>query len=281
MHLYCRALLNKAALHACGYTKDTPNPPGGEIVRDSHGNPTGLLIARPNATILYATLAKGPKLPPEHQMNSTRHFMQELNRLGLTSIIDAGGGSQNYPGGFHVPTGAMFNRKNEHLSIEREFQAVIHRLKRHAAHTTKCPEWLDVEALERRLPIGKGSLIVLDIPLPGTWAERQQQLYTDLVAASQVAQSWKFEHFEPPENELLLFAYHYEDEHPQKLRGANVIDSQLFPASAWNRLQELNQQLGCELFEGLVAKRVDSLYPIQSRSPDVEFPFWMKHRWAF
>lgn len=102
LHLYCRALLNKAALRACGYTKDTPNPPGGEIQRDGQGNPTGLLIARPNATILYATLAKGPKLPPEYQMNSTRHFMRELNRLGLTSIIDAGGGYQNYPEDYAV-----------------------------------------------------------------------------------------------------------------------------------------------------------------------------------
>lgn len=102
LHLYCRALLNKAALRACGYTKDSPNPPGGEIQRDHSGNPTGLLIARPNATILYATLAKGPKLPPEHQMNSTRHFMRELNRLGLTSIIDAGGGFQNYPADYAV-----------------------------------------------------------------------------------------------------------------------------------------------------------------------------------
>lgn len=102
LHLYCRALLNKAALRACGYTKDSPNPPGGEIQRDHSGNATGLLIARPNATILYATLAKGPKLPPEHQMNSTRHFMRELNRLGLTSIIDAGGGFQNYPDDYAV-----------------------------------------------------------------------------------------------------------------------------------------------------------------------------------
>ena len=102
LHLYCRALLNKAALRACGYTRDTPNPPGGEIQRDSAGNPTGLLIARPNATILYSTLAKGPKLPPEHQVNSTRHFMRELNRLGLTSIIDAGGGFQNYPEDYAV-----------------------------------------------------------------------------------------------------------------------------------------------------------------------------------
>ena len=102
LHLYCRALLNRAALRACGYTKDSPNPPGGEIQRDRIGNPTGLLIARPNATILYATLAKGPKLPPEHQMNSTRHFMREMNRLGLTSAIDAGGGYQNYPEDYAV-----------------------------------------------------------------------------------------------------------------------------------------------------------------------------------
>src|SRR6202451_4225911 len=77
LHLYCRALLNRAALRTCGYTKDTPNPPGGEIQRDSAGNPTGMLVARPNAAILYATLAKGPKLPPEYQYNSTRHFMRE------------------------------------------------------------------------------------------------------------------------------------------------------------------------------------------------------------
>src|SRR5260370_10295194 len=95
LHLYCRALLNQAALRACGYTKDTPNPPGGEIQRDNKGNPTGLLIARPNATILYATLAKGPKLPPAHQVNSTRHFMPTLNRLVLTNVITAVSDLQN------------------------------------------------------------------------------------------------------------------------------------------------------------------------------------------
>ncbi|WP_184018332.1 amidohydrolase family protein [Haloferula luteola] len=102
LHLYCQALLNRAALRVCGYTKDTPHPPGGEIQRDKQGNPTGLLVARPNAMILYATLAKGPKLPPEHQLNSTRHFMRELNRLGVTSCIDAGGGFQNYPEDYEI-----------------------------------------------------------------------------------------------------------------------------------------------------------------------------------
>jgi predicted amidohydrolase YtcJ len=102
LHLYDRALLNAAALRAVGYTKDTPDPPAGEIVRDTAGNPTGLLVAKPNAGILYATLAKGPKLPFEYQLNSTRHFMRELNRLGVTGAIDAGGGFQNYPDDYAV-----------------------------------------------------------------------------------------------------------------------------------------------------------------------------------
>lgn len=102
LHLYDRALLNAAALRAVGYTKDTPDPIGGKIERDSKGNPTGILIAEPNALILYATLAKGPKLDFQDQINSTRQFMRELNRLGITSCIDAGGGFQNYPEDYKV-----------------------------------------------------------------------------------------------------------------------------------------------------------------------------------
>ncbi len=102
LHLYARAILNNAALRALGYTRDTPNPPGGEIQRDKAGHPTGLLIARPNAYILYSSLAKAPMLPREHQVNSTRQFMRELNRLGITSVIDAGGGFQNYPDDYEI-----------------------------------------------------------------------------------------------------------------------------------------------------------------------------------
>src|SRR5689334_13329152 len=62
LHLYAQAILNRAALRAAGFTKDTPDPSGGMIQRDNQGNPTGFLIAKPNAAILYSTLAKGPKL---------------------------------------------------------------------------------------------------------------------------------------------------------------------------------------------------------------------------
>jgi predicted amidohydrolase YtcJ len=102
LHLYDSALLNRAALHTLGFDKNTPNPPGGLIARDGKGNPTGLLIAEPSALILYSTIANAPKLSFEDQLNSTRHYLRELNRFGVTSVADAGGGGQNYPEDYAV-----------------------------------------------------------------------------------------------------------------------------------------------------------------------------------
>ncbi|MEL6241905.1 MAG: amidohydrolase [Pseudomonadota bacterium] len=102
LHLYARALLNRAALNVLGITAETPNPPGGVIEKNANGQPTGMLIAQPSALILYSTLSQGPTLPLDDQINSTRHYMREMNRLGITSVIDAGGGGQNYPEDYQV-----------------------------------------------------------------------------------------------------------------------------------------------------------------------------------
>lgn len=102
LHLYDCALLNRAALRVLGMDNATVNPPGGIICRDTSGQPTGLLIAEPSALILYSTIAKAPVLSFEDQLNSTRHFLRELNRFGLTSAADAGGGGQNYPDDYKV-----------------------------------------------------------------------------------------------------------------------------------------------------------------------------------
>src|SRR5437870_12702692 len=63
LHLYDRALLNGAGLRAVGYCKDSPEFPAGEVQRDSRGNPAGLRIPKPNATILYSSMARRRKLP--------------------------------------------------------------------------------------------------------------------------------------------------------------------------------------------------------------------------
>ena len=97
MHLYDRAWINRAGLRVLGWNKDTPNPFGGTIERDASGNPTGLLVANVGLVALVLTWLKIPRLSPEDQTLSTRHFMREHNRLGVTSVVDAGGGGQNYP----------------------------------------------------------------------------------------------------------------------------------------------------------------------------------------
>ena len=102
MHLYDRALLNRAALRVLGYDEHAPQPDRGLIERDANGRATGMLTAKPSAAILYGTIGRAPVLSPEDQANSSRHFMRELNRLGVTSAIDAGGGGQNYPDDYAV-----------------------------------------------------------------------------------------------------------------------------------------------------------------------------------
>ena len=102
LHLYDRALLNGAALRAVGLHPGHAEPARRRDRARQRRQPDRPAARRPNAIILYATLAKGPKLPLEYQVNSTRQFMRELNRLGVTSAIDAGGGFQNYPDDYQV-----------------------------------------------------------------------------------------------------------------------------------------------------------------------------------
>jgi len=102
LYLYGKAWLNKAGLKKLNINADTPNPPGGLIEKDGNGNPTGLLVAEPNAFILYSTLARLPELTTEEKINSTLQYMTELNSLGVTAVMDAGGGFQNYPDDYGI-----------------------------------------------------------------------------------------------------------------------------------------------------------------------------------
>jgi predicted amidohydrolase YtcJ len=102
MCMYDRAWLNRAAIRVLGWNKDMPNMFGGVIERDASGNPTGLVVATTSLASLVSVWLRIPRLPPEEQALSTRHFMREHNRLGVTSVIDAGGGGQNYPDNYQA-----------------------------------------------------------------------------------------------------------------------------------------------------------------------------------
>ncbi|HTO03992.1 MAG TPA: amidohydrolase [Opitutus sp.] len=94
LFLYSQGMINQAAVQALGLDKNTPNPEGGRFEFVDGG---AILHAEPNPLILYQMIAKPPQLSAEDQINSTLHFNREMNRLGMTSAIDAGGGGHAFP----------------------------------------------------------------------------------------------------------------------------------------------------------------------------------------
>jgi len=109
LFLYSGGFLNQAGIEALGITADTPAPPGTAYEIGADGRPTGRLLAQPNPTILYQTIGKLPPLSADEQAISTRYFYRELNRFGLTSVIDAGGGGHTFPEDY-VGTKALADR---------------------------------------------------------------------------------------------------------------------------------------------------------------------------
>jgi len=95
LYLYSRGFLNAAAVEKLGITENTQAPTGGRYELTDDGG--AILWAEPNPTILYQTIGALPGLSEENQVNSTKHFYRELNRFGLTSVIDAGGGGHIFP----------------------------------------------------------------------------------------------------------------------------------------------------------------------------------------
>ena len=97
MHLYDRAWLNRSAVRVLGWEKELPKLFGGFVERDANGRPTGLVMSTTSLASLVSVWLRVPRLSQDEQVISTRHFMREHNRLGVTSVIDAGGGGQNFP----------------------------------------------------------------------------------------------------------------------------------------------------------------------------------------
>ena len=155
-------------------------------------------------------------------------------------------------------TGAMWNRQGQPLTIRADFEPAMAKLKQLTLDTWI--EWWDCEALDRRHDVAKGTLIVLDwIPTSPTfhppWYSRKQFIHqhlgegimADFPPLLSCVQTWT---------------------QPEAL-------------NAWDSMQTINQRLGCAFYEGVVAKRSDSSYPIQLRNPDAHCSYWIKHRWSW
>jgi predicted amidohydrolase YtcJ len=87
------SFVNAKAMELAGIDRNTPNPPGGEIVKDASGNPTGLL--RETAQQLLARAEeRGPQPLPEEQEAGFRRIVrlagEEALSKGVTTFHDAG-----------------------------------------------------------------------------------------------------------------------------------------------------------------------------------------------
>ncbi len=80
-------LANSLALRLAGITRRTPDPPGGQIVRDPEtGEPTGILKDAA-MDLVYRVI---PEPTFEERMQALRAAMREANRLGVTAVHNMG-----------------------------------------------------------------------------------------------------------------------------------------------------------------------------------------------
>lgn len=78
------SLANSLALRRAGITRDTPDPPGGTIVRDASGEPAGVL--KDNAADLVARVIPEPSR--EMSLRAARAALAEAARVGVTTVQD-------------------------------------------------------------------------------------------------------------------------------------------------------------------------------------------------
>jgi len=79
-------LANSVALTLAGITAKTPDPPGGAIVRDARGNPTGILK---DAAMSYVQRVI-PDATPERRQRALKRALEHMAALGVTSVQDMG-----------------------------------------------------------------------------------------------------------------------------------------------------------------------------------------------
>jgi len=92
---YQWALMTPKALEALKIMRDEDLPSGGKLERDGSGVPTGA-VAGPQPAIV-ALFDRLPKPAYEQKLEGTKKFFLELNRLGLTGVIDPGGNNITPP----------------------------------------------------------------------------------------------------------------------------------------------------------------------------------------
>tara|TARA_R110002167_G_scaffold35888_3_gene114255 strand:- start:378 stop:971 length:594 start_codon:yes stop_codon:yes gene_type:complete len=157
----------------------------------------------------------------------------------------------------HIPEDGsdpvVWNRHGELLSIADKFTEALATAKQRFAPGS----WLDCEALERRGTV-RGTLVVFDVFTENT-AELELKFRLDDLHTPDLYLPW----WHVPESAKLYVAAHI---------AMDLVDH------ACEHWKQINETIGETAFEGVVCKRLDSTYPVQTISAARKFPYWIKHR---
>lgn len=123
LFLYSQGFLNKKAVEVRGLSPETRAPFGTRYEFTEDGG--AILHATPNPDLLYGSIGALPPMSAEDQALSTKHYYRELNRFGLTSVIDAGGGGHHFPEDYAgsealAQTGDLTVRVSKYLFPQRK-----------------------------------------------------------------------------------------------------------------------------------------------------------------
>ena len=164
----------------------------------------------------------------------------------------------DWRGVVHTPSGTVWNQYGQRSSLAEQgkLTAALEQLQ----ELSGTLDWLDVGLMNNRHDMMRGSIVVLDWMTP--WrplAERRDvlgQYLRELPLADELLR-----HGSCCDQVFLI----------------NDLPPTLTPLEWFVRLQEINAGLGRKFYEGVVAKRCDSSYPL-AQSAKVKHPFWVKHR---
>jgi hypothetical protein len=161
----------------------------------------------------------------------------------------------------HVPSGKMWNRHGQVLTHSAAFKVAADKLK---VLMDGKAEWLDCEGFPNG-SFGVGTLVVLDVIVRGLTYPERRALFAHIPQFQVVSPG------EVPTNEALAIPSF-------DLEGAKELWVKMKQVDPKAGVQ-LTKGMGLPLYEGLVAKRVDSQYVHQMRSDKQDSPGWTKHRW--
>ena len=151
----------------------------------------------------------------------------------------------------------LFNRHQKLLSIAGEVKLAAAQMRMALADAKVTADWADCEVLERRHAMAKGCIVLLDLIMPGTFAERRATIETiNLPVAPLDPSEW-----------VADTAY--------IIPNHRSTDAELREYLA--TLKRMNQKVKINFFDGVVGREVRSKYPPSHKNTS---GLIVKHRWS-